>query len=249
VFCYTSWYFYAFSETNLLTRRHSASSLFSAVLCFRKATQEIFSELDKIKVEPPIFIEASRRLKMRRRGATGRPHPRVEQPWPWPRHQGVRPLGPPPDAAIPPIYSPRLEKPKPDQFSTKPTASRRRRRREIGRLQKLFPAPYRRGESPPEDFFITMVTSGAMCELSTLDYGSIAVARWSSPPPYASCLDLVSCPTWSISSLCNSTCCVCWDPMSIGTMSSWYAELLSLCYLYVVYDLACSPLLVDILAE
>jgi hypothetical protein len=47
VFCYTSWYFYAFSGTNLLTRRHSASSLFSAILCFRKATQEIFSELDK----------------------------------------------------------------------------------------------------------------------------------------------------------------------------------------------------------
>jgi hypothetical protein len=32
-------------------------------------------------------------------------------------------------------------------------------------------------------------------------------------------------------------------------MSSLCAELLSLCYLYVVYDLACSLLLVDILAE
>jgi hypothetical protein len=57
VFCYTSWRFYAFSETNLLMRCHSASSLFSAVLCFRKATQEIFLDLDETKAEPPIFPE------------------------------------------------------------------------------------------------------------------------------------------------------------------------------------------------
>jgi hypothetical protein len=37
VFCYTSWRFYAFSGTNLLTRRHSASSLFSAVFVFQKS--------------------------------------------------------------------------------------------------------------------------------------------------------------------------------------------------------------------
>jgi hypothetical protein len=50
MFCYTSWHFYAFSGTNLLARCHSASSLF---LCFRKVTQEIFSELDETKAEPP----------------------------------------------------------------------------------------------------------------------------------------------------------------------------------------------------
>jgi hypothetical protein len=54
-FIYTLWRFYAFSETNLLTRCHSASSLFSAIFCFRKATQEIFLELDETKPEPPIF--------------------------------------------------------------------------------------------------------------------------------------------------------------------------------------------------
>jgi hypothetical protein len=37
VFCYTSWRFYAFSGTNLLTRCHSASSLFSAVFMFQKS--------------------------------------------------------------------------------------------------------------------------------------------------------------------------------------------------------------------
>jgi hypothetical protein len=52
----------------------------------------------------------------------------------------------------------------PNQFSSKYTASRCHRRREIGRVQKLFPAPCQRGESPPEAFFITMVTSEVMCE-------------------------------------------------------------------------------------
>jgi hypothetical protein len=37
VFCYTSWHFYAFSGTNLLTRCHSASFLFSAVFVFQKS--------------------------------------------------------------------------------------------------------------------------------------------------------------------------------------------------------------------
>jgi hypothetical protein len=37
VFCYTPWYFYVFSGTNLLTRCHNASSLFSAVYVFQKS--------------------------------------------------------------------------------------------------------------------------------------------------------------------------------------------------------------------
>jgi hypothetical protein len=137
---------------------------FLLFLYFRKATQEIFSELDETKAEPPIFPEALRSPKMRLRGARGRPYPRVAWPSPGPRHQGVRPPGPPPDAALPPIYSPQRENLKPDQFSTKPTASCHHRRREIGRVQKLFPAPCQRGESLPETFFITMVASGVMCE-------------------------------------------------------------------------------------
>jgi hypothetical protein len=85
---------------------------FLLFLCFRKATQEISSELDEAKAEPAIFPEASRSPKMRRRGARGWPHTRVARPSPGPRHQGVRPPGPPYDAALPPIYSPRWEKPK-----------------------------------------------------------------------------------------------------------------------------------------
>jgi hypothetical protein len=40
----------------------------------------------------------------------------------------------------------------------------RHHRPEIGRAQKLFPAPCRRGESPPEVFFIAMLVSGVMSE-------------------------------------------------------------------------------------
>jgi hypothetical protein len=37
VFRYTSWRFYVISRTNLLTRCHSASSLFSAIFVFQKS--------------------------------------------------------------------------------------------------------------------------------------------------------------------------------------------------------------------
>jgi hypothetical protein len=106
MFCYTSWRFYAHSRTNLLTRRHSASSLF---LCFRKATQEIFSELDETKAKVPIFPDTRRSLKMRRRGTRGRPHHPMTRATPWPRHGMVWAHGPLPDAALLPIYSPRRE--------------------------------------------------------------------------------------------------------------------------------------------
>jgi hypothetical protein len=43
VFSYTSWHFYAFSGTNLLTRCHNASSLFSTIFVFQKSyTGNIF---------------------------------------------------------------------------------------------------------------------------------------------------------------------------------------------------------------
>jgi hypothetical protein len=85
---------------------------FLLFLCFKKVTQEIFSELDEKKAEPPIFTEALRRSKMTRRGARGQPHHQGARPSPWLRPPVVRPPGPPPDAAPSPISSPRREKPK-----------------------------------------------------------------------------------------------------------------------------------------
>jgi hypothetical protein len=81
-------------------------------LCFRKPTQEIFSELDETKAEPAIFTKASQKPKMRWRGARGQTHHRVARPSPWSRHHMVRPGGPPPDATLSSIKSPRREKPK-----------------------------------------------------------------------------------------------------------------------------------------
>jgi hypothetical protein len=127
VFCYTSWCFYAFSRTNLLMRCHSASSLFLLFLCFRKATQEIFSELDETKANIPIFPEASRSPKQRRRGARRQPHHAMARATPWPRWAMVWAPGPHSDAALPPIYSPRGKPKGTDQFSSKHASSRRRR--------------------------------------------------------------------------------------------------------------------------
>jgi hypothetical protein len=85
---------------------------FLLFLCFRKATQEIFSELDKTKAEPPIFPEHESESKAETEGARTWPHPRAARAKPWPNHQGVSPPGPLRDAALPSIYSPRREKPK-----------------------------------------------------------------------------------------------------------------------------------------
>jgi hypothetical protein len=54
-FVYTSWHFYAFSGTNLLTRCHSAS-YFLLFFYSRFLLKEIFSELDKTKAKVPIYL-------------------------------------------------------------------------------------------------------------------------------------------------------------------------------------------------
>jgi hypothetical protein len=111
-FVYTSWHFYAFSGTNLLTRCHSASSYFLLFLCFKKVTKEIFSKLDEMKAEVPIYLTRTRSSKERRRVARGQPQHRMARVTPWPRHQVVWTPGPPPDIALPPINSLRWENPK-----------------------------------------------------------------------------------------------------------------------------------------
>jgi hypothetical protein len=111
-FVYNSWHFYVFSGTNLLTRCHNASSCFLLFLCFKKVTQEIFSELDETKAKVHINLTRRRSPKERRRRARRRPHHRVARATPWPRHQVVWDPGPPSDIALPPIYSLRRENPK-----------------------------------------------------------------------------------------------------------------------------------------
>jgi hypothetical protein len=137
---------------------------FLLFLCFKKVRHEIFSELDETKAEVPIFPD-TRRSQSRDGGG---PEGSCTIGW----------RGPPPGCAtrwcgplVHPLTSPfrlyilldeKILGPK--LFSRKHTASCHRHRREIGRVQKLFPAPCRRGESPPEAFLFTMLASGVMCE-------------------------------------------------------------------------------------
>jgi hypothetical protein len=88
-FVYTLWHFYAFSGTNLLTRCHIASSCFMLFFCFRKVTQEIFSELDETKPEVPLFPDMRWSPKQRQRRARRWPHHLVARVHPWSRHRLV----------------------------------------------------------------------------------------------------------------------------------------------------------------
>ena len=81
-----------FSGTNLLTSCQSDSCLFYAVFGSRKASKEIFSELDGTNVKVNNFPWGTRIPEGRRRGMPGRPCPLgATRGGPAPRH-GVGPL-------------------------------------------------------------------------------------------------------------------------------------------------------------
>jgi hypothetical protein len=104
--------FYAFSGTNLLTRCHSANSCFLLFFCFRKVTQAIFSELDKMKPKVPIFPDMRRSPKQRQRRARRWPHHLVARVHPWPRDHVVWGPWVPSNIAPSPIKRLRRENPK-----------------------------------------------------------------------------------------------------------------------------------------
>jgi hypothetical protein len=131
---------------------------FLLFLCFRKATQEIFSELDETKAKPSIFPQASRILKMRRRGAKSQAHPRVARSTPSPLHQGWGQLAHLPMLPFR-LYISLDGKNLSDGSLFLKTYS------------KPPPSPLRDREDPgafpgtlPEAFSTTMVASGVMCE-------------------------------------------------------------------------------------
>jgi hypothetical protein len=113
VFCYTSWRFYVFSGTNLLMRRHSASFLFSAIFVFHKSYTGNILGIRRNKSRTSYFSRTWVRVQSRDGGG---PEPGHTLGWRGPgpdRATRGEPPGPPLDAALPPIYSPRREKPKP----------------------------------------------------------------------------------------------------------------------------------------
>jgi hypothetical protein len=97
-FVYTLCHFYAFSETNLLTRCHSA-----AVFVFKKSYTGNILE---------IGWNESRSSYLPDTKTESRGEMETDQGPPWSRHQVVWPPGPPPDIALPPINSLRRENPK-----------------------------------------------------------------------------------------------------------------------------------------
>jgi hypothetical protein len=111
-FVYTSWHFYAFSRTNLLTRCHSVSSLFSAIFVFQKSYTGNILGIGRNESRSSYLPDTKTEAEERRRRTKGQPHHRVARATPWPRHQVVWPPGPPPDIALPPINSLWWENPK-----------------------------------------------------------------------------------------------------------------------------------------
>jgi hypothetical protein len=71
VFRYTSWHFYAISETNLLTRCHSASSLFSAVLVFQKSYTGNILRIERNKFQKSYFSRTKDEDQTRAGGGLG----------------------------------------------------------------------------------------------------------------------------------------------------------------------------------
>jgi hypothetical protein len=113
VFCYTSWHFYAFSRTNLLTRCHSASSLFSTVFVLQKSYIENILRIGRNKSRTTYYLTKLPEVRRGDRGgATGRPHSTAAWPSPWLRPLCVRPPCSTSDATPSPIKTPRQEKPK-----------------------------------------------------------------------------------------------------------------------------------------
>jgi hypothetical protein len=110
VFCHTSWCFYAFSRTNLLRRCHSASSL---VFAFQKSYTGNILGIGRNKSQSSYFSQSVTESKAEMDGARRRPRHPMAQATPRSRQGQVWAPGPPPDAALPPIYSLQRENLKP----------------------------------------------------------------------------------------------------------------------------------------
>ena len=111
-FASTLCHFYTFSGTNLLTRCRSASSCFLLLLYSRKASLEIFSELDETSRGSRFCQNTPDGAKEQQRRATREPHAPRARLTPWPRPGVVWAPRGSPAAALSPTYSPRENNPK-----------------------------------------------------------------------------------------------------------------------------------------
>jgi hypothetical protein len=74
VFCSTSWRFYAFSRTNLLTRCHSASSPFSAIFVFQKSYIRNILGIGRNKSRTSYFYRSFAKTEDETEGARSQAH-------------------------------------------------------------------------------------------------------------------------------------------------------------------------------
>ena len=139
--------------------------LFSAVFGFRNPSNEIFSELDEINAQGPIFSRSFQKSE----GETKRGHGGATL-----QGGAAPPLGraglwcgapvPPPDLPFRLLKASVAKPPVPRATIRKTLQRRRRRQSHLGGFRRSPPAPCRRGESSPGGLYAAMVASGVMCE-------------------------------------------------------------------------------------
>jgi hypothetical protein len=110
-FCYTLWHFYAFPETNLLTRCQCQFPVFCCFCVSQKLHGKYSRNWTKQKWTS-YFYRSFAKTEDETEGGQRPATPQGARPSPWPRPPMVRLPGPPPDNAPSPIKSPRREKPK-----------------------------------------------------------------------------------------------------------------------------------------
>ena len=144
-FGYTLYHFYAFSGTNLLTRCHSASSLFSAVFGFRNPTRKISSELHEIFSAINVSSGSFRSPKGTWGGAPRAPHPIRARPKVGPRPARVWGPHQAPGAHLSPISTPRRVNPNTKKIIPRKVPSRPSSSISDRGSSDVLPAPCRRG--------------------------------------------------------------------------------------------------------
>jgi hypothetical protein len=144
---------------------------FLLFLCFRKATQEIFSELDETTTETPIFLGRRTRTERESEGARGLAHHRVVRPPSWPCPLWVRPPWSTFDDALSPMKSFMIENPKWVGVFPRTVPQRHRRRRQISGDRSLCSGTLPGQGSAPEA--ISIAVSAISIDLTAI---SITVA-------------------------------------------------------------------------
>jgi hypothetical protein len=164
-FVYTSWRFYAFPGTNLLTRCHSASSLFSAIFVFQKSYTRNILRIGRNEARTSYFPDTRRSPKESQRGAREWPHHRVAPPRPC--HRMVWAPWSTSDIALPPIKGLRRENPKLVSVSPSKVPQHRRHRRPISGDRSLCSSTLPGRGSSPGAISIDSIASTAISIDST----------------------------------------------------------------------------------